>query len=106
MPTAGDANDVFYLNGRKVTRLNGALRLENGTLAGSDLTMDCAVQYTVNHLGVGLDEALRMASLYPAQFLRLDHHRGRLAPGFRADLVHLDNDLATRGVWIGGKRLV
>jgi N-acetylglucosamine-6-phosphate deacetylase len=106
MPTAGDANDVFYLNGRKVTRLDGALRLENGTLAGSDLTMDCAVQYTVNHLGVALDETLRMASLYPAQFLRLDHHRGRLAPQFRADLVHLDNDLATRGVWIGGERLV
>jgi N-acetylglucosamine-6-phosphate deacetylase len=46
-----------------------------------------------------------MASLYPAQFLKLDRHRGRLAPGFRADLVHLDEALATKGVWIAGKKL-
>jgi N-acetylglucosamine-6-phosphate deacetylase len=105
MPTAGDANDVFYLNGRKVTRRNGALTLDNGTLAGSDLTMDHAVRFSASHLGIDLGEVLRMASLYPAQFLKLDR-RGRLAPGFRADLVHLDETLATRGLWIAGKKLV
>ena len=92
--------------GRKVTRRNGALTLENGTLAGSDLTMDHAVRYSVDHLGVDLGEVLRMASLYPAQFLKLDRRRGRLAPGFRADLVHLDEALATTSVWIGGKKLL
>ncbi|CAM5770203.1 N-acetylglucosamine-6-phosphate deacetylase [Labrys miyagiensis] len=106
MPTAGDPNDVFFLNGRKVTRRNGALTLEDGTLAGSDLTMDGAVRYSVDNLGIDLGEALRMASLYPAQFLKLDRRRGRLAPGFRADLVHLDETLATRGVWIAGHKLV
>lgn len=106
MPTAGDANDVFYLNGRKVTRRNGALTLENGTLAGSDLTMDHAVRYSVDHLGLALGEVLRMASLYPAQFLKLDRHRGRLAPGFRADVVHLDEALVTRSLWISGRKLV
>ncbi|GLS22767.1 N-acetylglucosamine-6-phosphate deacetylase [Labrys miyagiensis] len=106
MPTAGDPKDVFYLNGRKVTRRNGALTLDNGTLAGSDLTMDHAVRYSVDHLGIDLGEVLRMASLYPAQFLKLDRHRGRLAPGFRADLVHLDEALATRGLWIAGSKLV
>lgn len=105
MPTAGDANDVFYLNGRKVTRRDGALTLEDGTLAGSDLTMDAALRYSVGHLGIGLGEALRMASLYPAQFLHLDSRRGRLAPRYRADLVHLDEQLTARGVWVGGRKL-
>lgn len=106
MPTAGHPDDVFHLNGRKVTRRNGALTLEDGTLAGSDLTMDAALRYTVGHLGVGLGEALRMASLYPAQFLGLDNRRGRLAPRYRADVVHLDENLTAQGVWIAGRRLV
>ena len=103
--TAGDPDDIFYLNGRRVERRQGVLRLDDGTLAGSDLTMDAAVRYTVDNLGTGLAEALRMASLYPAQFLRLDDRRGRIAPDYRADLVHLGEDLAARATWIGGKRL-
>jgi N-acetylglucosamine-6-phosphate deacetylase len=105
MPTAGDAGDVFFLNGRKVTRRDGLLTLEDGTLAGSDLTMDAALRFTVDNLGVGLGEALRMASLYPAQFLRLDDRRGRIAPGCVADFVHLDGSLGVEGVWIGGERV-
>ena len=87
-------------------RSGGALRLEDGTLAGADLTMDSAVRYVAQTLGLGLAEALRMASLYPAQFLGLDvetQGRGRIAAGRRADLVWLDDALAVRGVWIGGE---
>ncbi len=102
MPTAGDSGDNFLLNGRRVMRRDGALTLEDGTLAGSDLTMDAALRFTVAQLGVGLDEALRMASLYPALFLGLDGSHGRIAPGYRADLVLLEADLSVRGVWIGG----
>ncbi len=101
MPTAGDLQDEFLLGGRRVTRRNGALRLEDGTLAGSDLTMHAALRYAVNQLGVGLDEALRMAATYPAEFLGLPD-RGRVAAGYRADLVHLDDALALRQVWVGG----
>jgi N-acetylglucosamine-6-phosphate deacetylase len=104
MPTAGDEGDVFFLNGRKVTRHDGLLTLEDGTLAGSDLTMDRALRYAVDEIGVGFGEALRMASLYPAMLLSQDQRRGRLAPGYRADLVHLDAALGVKGVWIGGKR--
>ncbi len=103
MPPAGDPNDSFDLNGRKVTRRGAVLTLEDGTLAGSVLTMDAAVAFTVANLGVPLDEALRMASLYPAQFLRLDRTRGRIAPGYRADLVHVDAALAAQRVWIAGE---
>jgi N-acetylglucosamine-6-phosphate deacetylase len=102
MPTAGHAEDRFYLNGRLVTRQNGLLTLEDGTLAGSDLTMDAALRFAVDNLDVGLEEALRMASLYPAMFLRLDATYGRIAPGYRADLVHLSQELDVGGVWIGG----
>ena len=44
-----------------------------------------------------------MASLYPAAFLKLDHEQGRVAPGYRANLVHLDDGLAVRETWIDGK---
>jgi N-acetylglucosamine-6-phosphate deacetylase len=105
MPTAGHADDRFTLNGRSVTRHEGRLTLEDGTLAGSDLTMDRALRFAIAHLDVTLDEALRMASLYPAQFLRLDDTHGRIAGGYRADLVHLSDALDVRGVWIGGARM-
>lgn len=102
MPPAGSAMDRFTLNGRTVTRRDGRLTLADGTLAGSDLTMDRAVRFAVEHLEQPLAEALRMASLYPAQFLRLDAARGRIAPGCSADLVLLGDDLSVRAAWIAG----
>ena len=102
MPTAGHAEDRFHLNGRLVTRKNGLLTLDDGTLAGSDLTMDAALRFAIDNLDVGLEEALRMASLYPAMFLGLDGPHGRIAPGYRPDLVHLSHGLDVRAVWIGG----
>lgn len=102
MPPVGVPGDTFELGGRRVSRQQGRLLLDDGTLAGADLTMDQAVRYAVRALDVSLGEALRMASLYPAQFLRLDGTRGRLAPGFAADLVHLDDGLAVTRSWIAG----
>ena len=102
MPPAGSMDDTFTLNGRTVTRRGGRLTLADGTLAGSDLTMDRAVRFAVEHLHQPLAEALRMASLYPAQFLRLDADRGRIAPGFSADMVLLDGNLSVRAAWIAG----
>ena len=80
MPPAGSLGTTFALNGRTVTKRDGKLTLEDGTVAGSVLTMDQAVKYAVDHPHQPLTEALRMASLYPAQFLRLDRDRGRIAP--------------------------
>ncbi len=102
MPPAGSMDDSFALGGRTVTRRGGRLTLADGTLAGSDLTMDRAVRFAIEHLHQPLAEALRMASLYPAQFLRLDADRGRIAPGFAADMVLLDDDLSVRVAWIAG----
>ena len=102
MPPAGGSGDTFTLGGRTVTRRDGRLTLPDGTLAGSDLTMDRAVRFAVEHLQQPLAEALRMASLYPAQFLRRDTDRGRITPGFAADMVLLSDGLSARAAWIAG----
>ena len=90
MPTAAGGPDSFELQGRKIHLKNGKLQLDDGTLAGSNLTMDEAVRYCVERLGVALEDALRMASLNPASFLRRDHELGRIKPGYLASLVHLE----------------
>jgi len=92
----------FELTGRTVYRKDGALRLADGTLAGADLTMIDAVTYVHRTLGLPLEEALRMASLYPAQALGVAAERGALKPGLRADLVHLTDELEIAGTLIGG----
>ena len=103
MPTAAGGPDSFELQGRMVRREKGKLLLEDGTLAGSNLTMDEAVRYCVEKLGVTLEDALRMASLNPASFLRRDNELGRIKPGYLASLVHLGNDLHVHNTWIDGK---
>ncbi len=103
MPTAAGGPDRFELQGRMVTRSNGRLSLEDGTLAGSDLTMDAAVRHCVERLGLDLATVLRMASLSPAAFLRRAHELGRIAPDYRASLVLLDDKLQVKQTWIDGQ---
>ncbi|MGE0004349.1 MAG: N-acetylglucosamine-6-phosphate deacetylase [Parvibaculaceae bacterium] len=102
MPPAAGGPPGFMLQGRRVTARNGRLELDDGTLAGSLLTMDEAVRFCVTALALDLAEALRMASLHPAAFLKIDGELGRLAPGFRANLVHLTDALAVTRTWIDG----
>lgn len=103
MPTVGVEEDVFTLSGRTATRQAGRLTLDDGTLAGSDLTMIGSVRYLRDAVGLPLEEALRMASLHPARFLG-DSSRGRLVPGCRADIVWLSPEDRLGAVWIGGRR--
>lgn len=103
MPPAAGGPDFFTLQGREVRRINGRLQLDDGTLAGSNLTMDEAVRYCTTRLGVPLIDTLRMASLNPAAFLKHDHELGRIVPGYRANLVHLGDDLKVMATWIDGK---
>ena len=103
MPTAAGGPDSFDLQGRRVTRQAGRLSLADGTLAGSDLTMDAALRYCVQRLKIDLGQALAMASRNPAALLRRSHDLGRIAPGYLANLVHLSDDLRVIGTWIGGE---
>jgi N-acetylglucosamine-6-phosphate deacetylase len=61
-----------------------------------------AVRNAVQMLGLPLDEAVRMASTYPAEFLGLGATHGRIAPGYQADLVVLNDDFRVQRSWIGG----
>jgi N-acetylglucosamine-6-phosphate deacetylase len=102
MPPVGGARADFALYGVPMTCRDGKCTTADGTLAGSALDMASAVRNTVK-LGVPLEEACRMASAYPAEFLGLGGERGRIAPGYRADLVLLDDALAVQGSWIAGR---
>ena len=63
---------------------------ESGVLAGSALTMWQAVKNVVQHAGIPLEEALRMASTYPAQIVGEGHRLGKIAPGYEAHFVVFD----------------
>ncbi len=103
MPAAAGGPDVFELQGRTVKRVNGRLQLEDGTLAGCNLTMDEAVRYCVTKLEVDLEDALRMASLNPATFLRKDYELGSIKSSYLASLVHLSDELEVLRSWINGR---
>jgi N-acetylglucosamine-6-phosphate deacetylase len=102
MPTVGSTLTEFTLLGRRVVRADGRLTTEDGTLAGSDLDMATAVRNVVQALDLPLEHALAMAALVPATFLGLDGELGRIAPGYRASLVLLDDGLQVLETWIDG----
>ncbi|MCE9678027.1 N-acetylglucosamine-6-phosphate deacetylase [Shewanella sp. AS1] len=106
MPPVGMNDDAsFELFGTEVVRQGDRLNAVTGELAGCVLDMVGAVNNSVRMLGLGLDEAIRMASLYPAQFLGQDGVRGQLKVGLRADMVLLDRAGNVSQTYIGGKRV-
>jgi N-acetylglucosamine-6-phosphate deacetylase len=103
MCTAAGGPDHFMLQSREVRLKKGRLELLDGTLAGSNLTMDEAVRFCVNRVGLKLESALSMASTNPAQFLGLGARLGRIAPGYLASIVNLDTDLHVKQTWVEGQ---
>ena len=104
MGLAGTALTEMHLNGRKLLRSDGKLTLEDGTLAGADLTLDQAIANLVG-LGIAPTRALAMTSAEPARLIGLSDRFGRLEAGRVADLVWLGPDWRLRGQWFGGQRL-
>lgn len=102
MPPVGADDPSYELYGEVITARDGVVRNAAGTLAGSALDMITAVRNAMGMLGLSLEEAARMASTYPAAFLGLGRTHGRIAAGYRADLVALDSDLQVQSTWIGG----
>ena len=101
MPSVGGRKS-FILGGETISAADGKCVNADGTLAGSDLDMASAVRNAVTMLGLSLADAVAMASANPAAFLGLDHELGRIASGYRADLVLLDDDLQVVESWIDG----
>ncbi|CAH0990920.1 N-acetylglucosamine-6-phosphate deacetylase [Sinobacterium norvegicum] len=105
MPTVGAEDKRFVLNGEEIVAKNGRCATAADTLAGSDLDMISAVNNTVKWLDVDWQEAIRMASTYPAQCLGVDHHYGFLAQGYKASFVVLDQQLNLDSVWVEASRI-
>jgi len=104
MSPVGADSPSFELYGEVITVVDGVVRNAAGSLAGSALDMATAVRNAVHLLGLPLEEAARMASRYPAQFLNVDDRLGEIAEGYQADLVLLDEALQVRATWISGQR--
>ncbi len=104
MATVGSADSSFQLYGEEVTERDGRLVNSEGVLAGSAIGLIDAVRFTHREVGLPLAECLRMASRYPAAVLGLKHSLGRLAPGYRGDLVHFREDFSVQSTWLAGER--
>jgi N-acetylglucosamine-6-phosphate deacetylase len=103
MPPCGTDAASFTLFGHTILRENGRLVTEDGTLAGADIDMAASVRHCVELLDLPLEESLRMASLYPARYIGMDHELGRVAAGHRADLTLLRSDLTVLATWVAGE---
>jgi N-acetylglucosamine-6-phosphate deacetylase len=97
MPPLGLPDCTFALGPYEITCEDGRCTTPDGVLAGSAVDLASAVRACVQKCGIARDEALRMASTYPAAFLGASHV-GTIATGMRADLVILDAQLQVRGV--------
>lgn len=105
MAVAGTDLPDFTLGGRRVLRSGGRLVLEDGTLAGADLTLPQAVAWLIRDLGVAPARALAMSTAIPAAAIGRDGSHGHIAPGRAADLVHLSPDWQLAAVWQAGRKL-
>jgi N-acetylglucosamine-6-phosphate deacetylase len=102
MSTVGGP-DSFEIYGERITQSRGRLVNAEGNLAGSAIALIDAVRIAQQEAGLPLAECLRMASLYPAAFLGMDDHLGRLQPGYRADLFAFDEHYRVSDTWVAGQ---
>lgn len=104
MPPVGTNDIEFSFFNRTVHLSNGKLTSTTGELAGSILDMATAVRNSVKFLNVSLDEALRMASEYPANYINVKN-KGHLRINSQADFVELNDDQQVLSTWINGQKV-
>jgi N-acetylglucosamine-6-phosphate deacetylase len=103
MPPVGGRQSCFKLYGQTIAARDGRCTTDDGRLAGTVLDMATAVRNCVRLLRVTLPDALRFASATPATVLGLEHALGKIAPGYRADLVAFDPDgIGVLATWVAG----
>ncbi|MGN6829796.1 N-acetylglucosamine-6-phosphate deacetylase [Paucibacter sp. M5-1] len=100
---AGMPDGEYSLGSHRVRKCMGGVRLPDGTLAGSTLTLDQALRNLVG-LGLEIADASRRVSTHAADYMGLDE-RGRLAVGAWADLVVMDRDLQLQRVLVEGEEI-
>lgn len=105
MAAAGSADGKYDLGAVKVTVTDGVARADDtGSIAGSTLTQDVALQRAVA-AGVDLAEVVKALTATPARAIGVDGSLGSLRPGHVADTVVLDAELAVRDVWVSAVRV-
>jgi N-acetylglucosamine-6-phosphate deacetylase len=105
MRACGLADGTYKLYRHDVTVQNGAARLRDGSLAGSLLTMERAVQTMVEQAGLAVEAALPLATEVPARILGLADRKGKLAQGYDADVIVLTPGLEVERVFVRGREL-
>lgn len=103
---AGASIDRFIFAGKTIYYRNGLCVDENGTLSGSALTMIEAVENSVEHVGISLDETLRMATLYPARAMGVDNQLGSIEAGKVANLTVFTRDYKIIRTFVNGNEVL
>lgn len=103
---AGANIDEFIFAGKTIYYRDGLCVDENGTLSGSALTMIEGVCNLVEHAGIALDEVLRMATLYPARAMGVEHQLGSIEAGKVANLTTFTRDFKITKTFVNGNEVV
>lgn len=101
----GLADGVHTLGPHRVVVAGALCTLEDGTIAGSILTMERAVRNAMDFAGISLVHAVRMASLTPARVAGCEARKGSLAAGKDADVILVDAEFACRVTWVAGRQV-
>ena len=105
MATIHHGEPSFELYDEIVSESKGRIINSEGKLAGSSITQIDAIKNAYQSCNIPLNEALAMASRYPAEYLGVANYLGSLKSGYRADLTHFDLDFQVQNVWVAGKQL-
>ena len=109
-PRADFALETFVVHfepgtGQPGSPLHGRYVNEQGTLAGTAITLLDCVRFCVQEVDLSLADVLRMATVTPATVLGLADQIGHIAPGYRANLVRLNQGFRQKGVWVNGEAI-
>lgn len=99
-----DLEDGEYsFRGKELVKTGDKVTLKNGALAGSAITLDKGIKYVVEHCGISVEDAVYMASEGPLHVIGKDISKGRIAVGYDADLVVLEEDLSVAATYLNGE---
>jgi N-acetylglucosamine-6-phosphate deacetylase len=102
---AGMEDGQYVLGDQEITVEDGLAKLDDGTIAGSTLTLDRAVENYVNFSGATLLDAVRAVTLNPARLLGKADQIGTMKEGSRADLVVFDENYEVKYTLVEGEVL-
>lgn len=103
IPGAGLGEGTYTLLGQTITVSDGRATLLDGTIAGSILTMNQALANFTRFTDTSLKDAIKCVSLNPTRAIGIDYCKGRIAPGYDADLVILNDNLQPQMTFVGGE---